>query len=52
MPGFRHPRTLNSDGLREAVLAFTPRVIAGHEQGREPTRRIREQLDLHTELQR
>ena len=34
----------------ELVVMVTPYVIAGHEEGWEITRRIREQLELHTEL--
>ena len=36
----------------ELVVMVTPYVIADHEEGWELTRRIREQLDLHTELLR
>ena len=36
----------------ELMIMVTPYVIADHEEGWELTRRIREQLDLHTELQR
>ena len=34
----------------ELVVMVTPYVIADHEEGRELTRRIRNQLDLHTDL--
>ena len=34
----------------ELMVMVTPYVIADHEEGWELTRRIREQLDLHTEL--
>ena len=34
----------------ELVVMVTPYVIADHEEGRELTRRIRSQLDLHTDL--
>ena len=36
----------------ELMVMVTPYVIADHEEGWELTRRIREQLDLHTEIQR
>ena len=36
----------------ELMVMVTPYVIADHEEGWELTRRIREQLDLHTELLR
>ena len=36
----------------ELMVMVTPCVIADHEEGWELTRRIREQLDLHTEFQR
>ena len=36
----------------ELIVMVTPYVIADHEEGWELTRRIREQLDLHTEFQR
>ena len=36
----------------ELMVMVTPYVIADHEEGWELTRRIREQLDLHTEFQR
>ena len=36
----------------ELMIMVTPYVIADHEEGWELTRRIREQLDLHTEIQR
>ena len=35
-----------------AKVMVTPYVIADHEEGWELTRRLREQLDLHTEIQR
>ena len=36
----------------ELMIMVTPYVIADHEEGWELTRRIREQLNLHTEFQR
>ena len=36
----------------ELMIMVTPYVIADHEEGWELTRRIREQLNLHTEIQR
>ena len=36
----------------ELMVMVTPYVIADHDEGWELTRRIREQLDLHTEFQR
>ena len=36
----------------ELMVMVTPYVISDHEEGWELTRRIREQLNLHTELQR
>ena len=36
----------------ELIIMVTPYVIADHEEGWELTRRIREQLNLHTEFQR
>ena len=36
----------------ELMIMVTPYVIADHEEGWELTRRIREQLHLHTEIQR
>ena len=36
----------------ELMVMVTPYVIADHEEGWELTRRLREQLDLHTELER
>ena len=36
----------------ELMIMVTPYVIADHEEGWELTRRLREQLDLHTEIQR
>lgn len=36
----------------ELVVMVTPYVIADHEEGRELTRQIRNQLDLHTDLLR
>ena len=36
----------------ELMVMVTPYVIADHEEGWELTRRIREQLNLHTEIQR
>ena len=36
----------------ELMVMVTPYVIADHEEGWELTRRIREQFDLHTEIQR
>ena len=36
----------------ELIIMVTPYVIADHEEGWELTRRIREQLNLHTEIQR
>ena len=36
----------------ELVVMVTPYVIADHEEGRELTRQIRSQLDLHTDLLR
>ena len=36
----------------ELMVMVTPYVIADHEEGWELTRRIREQLELHTEIQR
>ena len=36
----------------ELMVMVTPYVIADHEEGWELTRRIREQLELHTEVQR
>ena len=36
----------------ELIVMVTPYVIADHEEGWELTRRIREQLELHTEIQR
>ena len=36
----------------ELMVMVTPYVIADHEEGWELTRRIREQLDLHTQIQR
>ena len=36
----------------ELMVMVTPYVIADHEEGWELTRRIREQLELHTDLQR
>ena len=54
LPGFgRLFRTDSLQGDRtELVVMVTPYVIADHEEGLELTRRIREQLDLHTELVR
>ena len=47
-------RLFRTDSLRgdrtELVIMVTPYVIADHEEGLELTRRIREQLDLHTDL--
>ena len=34
------------------MVMVTPYVIADHEEGWELTRRIREQLNLHTEIRR
>ena len=49
-------RLFRSDAFQEdrteLVVMVTPYVIADHEEGWEITRRIREQLDLHTELLR
>ena len=47
-------RLFRTDALEEdrteLVLMVTPYVVADHEEGRELTRRIRSQLDLHTDL--
>ena len=47
-------RLFRSDAFQEdrteLVVMVTPYVIADHEEGWEITRRIREQLELHTEL--
>ena len=47
-------RLFRADSLQEdrteLMVMVTPYVIADHEEGWELTRRIREQLDLHTEL--
>ena len=40
------------DNRTELMIMVTPYVIADHEEGWELTRRIREQLDLHTQLPR
>ena len=49
-------RLFRTDALQEdrteLMVMVTPYVIADHEEGWELTRRIREQLDLHTEIQR
>ncbi len=52
LPGIgRLFRTDSLQGDRtELVVMVTPYVIADHEEGLELTRRIREQLELHTEL--
>ena len=47
-------RLFRTDALQEdrteLIVMVTPYVIADHEEGWELTQRIREQLDLHTEL--
>ena len=43
--------TLQEDRI-ELLVMVTPYVVADHEEGWELTRRIRDQLDLHTEIRR
>ena len=49
-------RLFRTDSLQEdrteLLVMVTPYVVADHEEGWELTRRIREQLDLHTEIAR
>ena len=49
-------RLFRTDAVQESrtelMVMVTPYVIADHEEGWELTRRIREQLNLHTEIQR
>ena len=45
------PLDAGQESRTELIVMATPNVIAGHEEGWELTRRIRQQLDLHAEIQ-